>query len=234
MGHEEAHELTAAYALDALGEADAAEYEAHLRHCERCREELASFQETATALAYAAPPAEPPLALRERILEQARSERPNVATLRPRWSVRAASAAAAVAAAVAVGVGIWAAGLSSSLADERAAGDRLEEATQVLAQPGADHIPVEGADGTLVVAPTGKAALVLSGLEPAPDGKTYEAWVIEGRTPRPAGIFEVPGGSIVFQLERSVPAGAIVAVTLEPEGGVEEPTGRALFMAETA
>ncbi len=233
MEREEVHELTAAYALDALGDAEEAEYEAHLRHCDRCRDELAALQEGATALAYAAPPAVPPAGLRERILEQARSERPNVVPLRPRWALRAATAVAAAAAVAAVGVGVWAAGLSSSLTEERVARDRLENATQILAQPAADRIPIDGADGVLVVAPTGEAALVLTGLDPAPDGRTYEAWVIEGKKPRPAGLFDVRDEATVVPLERSVPAGAIVAVTLEPEGGVEEPTGTPLFSAET-
>lgn len=234
MEREEVHELTAAYALDALGDADEAEYEAHLRHCERCREELAAFQETATALAFGVPPAAPPPALRERILEQARSERPNVVPLRPRRALRAATAVAATAAAAAVGVGIWAAGLSSSLSEERAARDRLEHATQILAQPEAERVPVEGAQGVLVVAPTGEAALVLTGLDPAPAGRTYEAWVIEETTPRPAGLFDVRDDPTVVALERSVPAGAIVAVTLEPDGGVDQPTGAPVFTAETA
>jgi anti-sigma factor RsiW len=234
MEREEVHELTAAYALDALGDADEAEYEAHLRHCERCREELAAFQETATALAFAAPPASPPPALRERILEQAGSERPNVVPLPPRWTFRAATAVAATAAAAAVGVGVWAAGLSSSLSDERAARDRLEEATAILAQRDAERIPVEGADGALVVAPSGEAALLLTGLNPAPAGRTYEAWVIADGKPRPAGLFGVREETTVVALERPVPAGATVAVTLEPEGGVEEPTGEPLVTAETA
>ncbi len=234
MEREEVHELTPAYALDALGDAEEAEYEAHLRHCERCRSELAALQEAATALAYAAPPAATPAGLRERILEQARSERPNVVPMRPRWALRATAAAAAAAAVAAVGVGIWAGGLSSSLTEERAARERLENATQILAQPAADRIPVEGADGVLVVAPTGEAALVLTGLDPAPEGRTYEAWVIEGETPRPAGLFDVREEPTVVALERSVPGGAIVAVTLEPEGGVEEPTGAPLFSADTA
>lgn len=234
MEREEVHELTAAYALDALAEADEAEYEEHLRHCERCREELAAFQETATALAYAVPSPAPPAALRERILEEARRERPNVVPLRPRWGLRAASAVAAAAAATAVGVGVWAAGLSSSLGEERAARDRLEEVTDILARPDARRIAVEGAQGVLVVAPTGEAALVVTGLEPAPAGRTYEAWVIEESRPRPAGLFDVRGETTIVALERSVPAEAVVAVTLEPEGGVAEPTGTPLFTAETA
>jgi anti-sigma factor RsiW len=234
MERDEVHQLTAAYALDALGDAEEAEYEAHLRHCERCREELATFQKTATALAYAAPPAAPPPALRKRILEQARSERPNVAPLRPRWVLPAATGVAAAAAAAAVGVGVWAAGLSSSLSEERTARDRLERATEILARPEAERIPVEGADGALVLAPNGEAALVVTGLDPPPAGQTYEAWVITDEKARPAGLFGVREETTVVALERSVPAGSIVAVTLEPEGGVEEPTGTPLLTAETA
>ena len=117
---------------------------------------------------------------------------------------------------------------------ERAARDRLEEATAILADPNAERIPVEGADGVLVVAPGGEGALVVTGLDPAPPGRTYEAWVIEERTPRPAGLFDARGNRTVVALERSVPPGAVVAVTLEPEGGVDEPTGEPLLTAETA
>ena len=35
------HDLTAAYALDALDPDEARAYEEHLAHCERCRSELA-------------------------------------------------------------------------------------------------------------------------------------------------------------------------------------------------
>ena len=234
MEREEVHELTAAYALDALGDAEDAEYEAHLRHCERCRDELAAFQGVATALAHAAPPAAPPPALRERILEQARGERSNVVAMHPRWALRAAGAVAAAAAAVAIGLGVWAAGLSSSLSEERAARDRLEEATAILADPNAERVPVDGADDVLVGAPGGEGAVVVTGLDPAPAGRTYEAWVIEEQTARPAGLFDARGERTVVALERSVPPGAVVAVTLEPEGGVDQPTGEPLVTAETA
>ena len=45
------HDLTAAYALDALDEHEAREFEAHLAQCERCRDELARLSESAAALA---------------------------------------------------------------------------------------------------------------------------------------------------------------------------------------
>ena len=108
------HDLTAAYALDALDPEEERSYEQHLAGCERCREELAAFSEVAGSLALAVDPAEPAPALRDRVLVAARSERPNVAPLRPRWTYPLA-AAAAVAACSAIGLGIWAATLHSRL-----------------------------------------------------------------------------------------------------------------------
>lgn len=176
------HDLTAAYALDALDPEDAREYEAHLARCEQCRAELAELSESASALAYAVEAPAPPPALRTRILEQAARERTNVIPLRPRLRTPLA-AAAAVAACAAVGLGIWAASLSSQLDSREAELGRQELVARILAQPGSRAIPFEG--GTLVVARTGRAALVLRRLDKAGDGLTYEAWI--GRRRSAAG-----------------------------------------------
>src|ERR671936_2499848 len=120
------HELTPAYALDALDEQEEREYEEHLARCPHCRAELASLTEAATSLAYGVESPLPPPGLRDRILEQARSERPNVVPLRPAWRSWTA-AAAAVAACAAIGLGIWAVTLSRSL-------DRTRSATEQKAR----------------------------------------------------------------------------------------------------
>ena len=226
------HELTAAYALDALDERDAAEYEAHLAHCERCRDELSDFRESASTLAYAVAGPEPPADVRDRILTQAVAERPNVVPLRPRWrSLPGALAVAAAAAAVAFG--IWAASLSRSLESEREANDDFSRAVAILADPAAKRVPLSGDYGTLVVRGTGQAALVMRRLPEAPSGKTYEAWVIEGGKPRPAGLFEGGSGSRAVVLDEPVPDGAQVAATIEEAGGVDAPRGDAVFSATT-
>ena len=69
------HELTAAYALDALDAAEQREFEEHLRSCESCREELASFQTAAASLGFGVESPEPPPALRGRILERVQADR---------------------------------------------------------------------------------------------------------------------------------------------------------------
>ena len=222
------HELTAAYALDALDEREEREYEAHLARCPSCREELASFTETATSLAYGVESPAPPPDLRDRIIERARAERPNVVPLRPAWRSWTA-AAAAVAACAAIGLGIWAATLSRSLDRERSAREQQASLLSIVSDPAARRFALSGSHGTLVVSRTGAGALLVSNLRPAPSGKTYEAWVIQGKTPRRAGTF---GQAKPFKLTRPVPQGAVVAVTLERHGGVDAPTTKPLTAAQ--
>jgi anti-sigma-K factor RskA len=222
------HELTAGYALDALDPAERAAFEEHLSSCERCRAELQGFWQVSGALAHAAGGPMPSASLRERILEQARSERPelgNVVPLRRRYAVPALSSVAAVAAVVAIGLGLWATSLSQELDDVR--GDA--EAVAVLSDPGRQELKLTGAEGRLVVSATGRAAIVISGVERAPEGKVYEIWVIEGGKPKPAGLFDGAGTRTVVTLSRPVPDEAIVAVTLERDGGVALPTGTPLI-----
>jgi anti-sigma factor RsiW len=217
------HDLTAAYALDALDGDDARAYEAHLARCERCRAELASLAEASTALAYAGNAPPPPPELRARILQQARSERPNVVPLRPRWALPAAAAIAAVAACAAVGLGLWAASLSGRLDRRNEALAEKGRVAAIVADPAARRLEIPGGHGTLVVTPAGEGALVLAGLRPAPAGRTYEAWVARGQQPEAAGTFD--GGNVVLaRLERLVPRGATVLVTVEKRGGVAAPT----------
>jgi anti-sigma factor RsiW len=215
MGNEDLHDLTAAYALDALDERDRDVYEQHLARCESCRDELAGLQGAVTALAYAAEGPAPPAALRGRVLAAARAERPNVVPLRPRWAVPSA-VAAAVAACAAIGFGLWSVSLRDDLTHERATRDALA----LVAQPEARRVKLAGAHGVVGVTPDGRAALAFASLERPPSGKAYEAWVIEDGTARPAGVFR--GRTLV--LTRSVPAGSTIAITLEPEGGSSVPT----------
>jgi anti-sigma-K factor RskA len=228
------HELTAAYALNALDPESEREYEDHLRRCPRCREDLASLQEAAGALAFGVETPEPPKGLRDRIVDQARAERSNVVPLRRRLIVPTLTAAAAAAAGVAIGLGIWGATLSGDLDEERALVVQRDEVLALAFQPDTSHFPVSGANGMLVVASSGDAALVLSDLAAAPEGKTYEAWVIEeDSAPQPAGLFAGGEGGSIVRLTEPVPAGATVAVTLEPAGGVEAPTSEPLVVAPT-
>jgi anti-sigma-K factor RskA len=225
MAHNAVHDLTPAYALDALDERERAEYEAHLAACEDCRTELVSLQESASSLAYAVPAPAPPPALRERILEEARRERANVIPLRPRRVNYALGAVAAVAATVAIALGMW----NLALLDER---DTLYTAVD----PTADVVVLPAnapMAGQLVIDRQTREATLVVDSRPTPPEKDYEIWVIEGNTPQPAGVFDGEEDRDIVRLTRRVPSGASVAVTVERKGGVDRPTTRPLFLVKT-
>ena len=227
------HELTAAYALDALDGDERDRYETHLASCAPCREELEGFWSVSGSLAHAAAGPAPPAALRSRILAEARRARPNVIPLRRRFALPAAASFAAAAAVAAIGLGLWGASLSGELDDLRGELAGSDEAVAVLSDPSARHLPLTGADGRVVISKTGRAALVVSNLDRAPDGKTYEIWVIDDGTALPAGLFDGADTRTVVAVTRPVPADAVVAVTLEDEGGVDVPTGSPLFSSQS-
>jgi len=200
------HDLTAAYALDALDADETEAYERHLAQCEECREQLAELNETAGALAFGAVAPAPPPRLRSAILETAAAERTNVVPLlRRRWVARGLAVAATLAACVVVGFAVWA------------------------FRPGPRHVVA-----VVELGPhRGRGTLQIKGLGTAPQGKTYEAWVIPpGGQPRPAGLF--PGGDGTFVLRLGgVPPHAVVAVTVERAGGVRTPTSPPIIETST-
>jgi anti-sigma-K factor RskA len=236
MESERIDELIAGYALDALSEEDERELEEHLRRSPEAREHLAVLQETAAALAFGVETPAPPSRLRERLLEETRAQEPsNVVPLRRRWVAPALGAVAAAAAGVAIGLAIWGSDLSGDLFAERSLAESQTEVLALFADPQASSYPVDGANGTLVVASGGRAGLVLPGFKPAPAGKAYQVWVIEGNSnPRSAGLFEGGDSQSIVPLELPVPDGAAVAVTLEQEGGADQPTSAPLLITPTA
>ena len=234
------HELTAGYALDALDADERSAYEAHLAGCEQCRQELSSFWETTEALAVAASGPAPSPGLRERILADVRAEAPQaVVALEPRRRRRAVpvlAAAAAIAAVVALALGLRAADLSGELDDTRAALEQVQSSAEVLADPGAQSVALQAGEGRLVVDADGRAVLVLDGLEPAPAGKTYEMWVVPGgniEQANPAGLFPGSDGREIVPVDGTVRSGDVVAVTVEPAGGVKAPTTQPVVASDS-
>jgi anti-sigma factor RsiW len=134
MTHDDVRAALAAEALGALDGAEAAAVRAHLAECPECRRELASLEETAAALAHAAPQvpmdAERAARMRARLLARAAADRAGAPSARapvpadapvpgviPIARARGARRpgggwlAAAAAVLLLVGVGAWAARL---------------------------------------------------------------------------------------------------------------------------
>jgi anti-sigma-K factor RskA len=206
--------LIPAYALDALAEHERRELEGHLHTCDRCRSELRAYQESAASLAYATPLADPPAALRERILHDAVAEleprAPRRGRLgRPRWIVVApvivAGATAAIVIAVVPGQGSKTSWIHSAT----------------------NRVALSSGKGVVVV--SGSRGALLPSLADAPSGRTSEAWVVRGSTPIPAGTFRTGNRPVLLTVP--VRRGDTVAVTVEPAAGSKAPTSTPIATA---
>ena len=99
---------------------------------------------------------------------------------------------------------------------------------QVARLAGLDPSP--SANGTVAINHgQGTAMLEVNGLPPTPDDKEYEVWWIGAKQgPLRAGLFEPSShGATIVSLDLP-PSGEVViasAITLEPLGGVEKPSG---------
>jgi anti-sigma-K factor RskA len=121
--------------------------------------------------------------------------------------------------------------LDETQADNR----RLAQTLSLITAPGARAVqlaglgPTPGAVGHAFVNPQAKKAVFYAfDLPAAAPGKTYELWWIAAGRPVPAGTFTVDGhGAARVEVDNVDPSGPIQAwaVTVEPAGGVPQPTG---------
>lgn len=217
---EHVDELIAGHALHGLSPADEERVALHVADCARCRRQLREMEAVAASLAYAVPAAAPPAGLRASLLAAVEPVvRAPEAAERPRraWWPRVSAVLAPALAAAVVGLGAWTASLHGQLSDLRSG---LESGTAATL-PGV---------GTAVMAPDGRVTLYAH-LGPAPAGRTYEAWVIRGNRPLPAGTFAGAGETTLTMTARR---GDTVAVTVERAGGSSRPTTAPLATARLA
>jgi anti-sigma-K factor RskA len=227
------HALTGAYALDAVSGAERMDFERHLAECESCAQEVRELRDTAARLAMAAA-ATPPPELRGRVLDQIRNVRqlPPETTVVPlrRRSVaqRLTTVAAAVFFVAAAGLGVVVVRQNSDLDDARTQAAQLEE---ILKAPDADLVTMEdvgaGGNGTMKVAVSrslDRMVFVSGDLADPAAGKDYQLWALAdgGSSKRPMGI--VAHGGDVLQELNGVGNADQVAISVEPDGGSEQPT----------
>jgi hypothetical protein len=85
------------------------------------------------------------------------------------------------------------------------------------------------ANARVVMDAAGQQVLLLaSRIPPLPEGRTYQLWVIVSGAPKSLGVFapDRDGRVIYVQSEPlDLPSGVQAAVSIEPSGGVPQPTG---------
>ena len=237
------HALAAAYALDAVDPEEAAAFERHLLTCAACLEEVREMRETAARLGASAA-AEPPAALRSRVLGEAAqtpqhhevSDRAvvDLAERRSRRSTVNGWLAGVAAAAVLVAGGL---GISTYQASQRADDAEIaaEQITSLLADPGTvvERTQIAGGGtGTLVVAPDGEqAAFLTASLPRTESSETYQLWAIDETGATSVGLLQPDAGRATALVD--LPAGTTTfGMSVEPAGGSKAPTTDPVLLVE--
>ena len=218
------HALSGAYAVDALDDIERAQFERHLVECAECRAEVDSLREGAAMLADVAPVA-PPAALRDRILAEVATVRPlppQVVEVRPRRR-RFPALVAAAAAVVTLGVGAPIA--YQALSSDTPSVD-VSATERVLRAADTEKYVQRFDDGSKATVyrskALGQAVIVTEGMADPGEGKVYELWLDHDGEMVAAGFMpKGPDNTVLLSGDAAAAEG--VGITVEPEGGSDEP-----------
>jgi anti-sigma-K factor RskA len=247
MTHEEASELLAALALDAVDVAEREQIEAHVAQCPRCQIELDSLREVASAMGntvsalpeglwssistriYEDQNTEPPpelilggLTESSRLIQSRRA----MSARRTRALVGSCSALAAAAIVV----------LAFSLASANGHVSRLNKALSrsannvvqaALSTPGHKLVNLKSSAqvelAQFVLLPDGRGYLVKSNMPALSSNETYQLWGIINGTPISIGLMGDSPNEVGFTVSGG-PTPSSLDVTVEPAGGTQMPT----------
>ena len=247
MTHEEASELLAALALDAVDVAEREQIEAHVAQCPRCQIELDSLREVASAMGntvsalpeglwssistriYEDQNTEPPpelilggLTESSRLIQSRRA----MSARRTRTLVGSCSTLAAAAIVV----------LAFSLASANGHVSRLNSALSrsannvvqaALSTPGHKLVNLKSSAqvelAQFVLLPDGRGYLVKSNMPALSSNETYQLWGIINGTPISIGLMGDSPNEVGFTVSGG-PTPSSLDVTVEPAGGTQMPT----------
>ncbi len=247
-------DLYVEYILGSLSEPKTAELRRHLETCEECRANIEELQEVLHSIPLSLEPQAPPPDLKRRLMDEigGRVEAPAPVGAFPAkptppsqfWKGWAIAATVVAVLSGLVCTGLYRAGrsqesqiafLENEVLQLRHANQGLTIKVRELAGPDVKFLNLaglsgfEGVAGSAFVMPSeGKAALYLHNLPALGADQAYQLWVIEAnRPPYPSNVFQ-PSGELT-ELEVTLPVAAdqvaVLAVTIEPLGGSQSPTG---------
>jgi anti-sigma-K factor RskA len=227
-------DLKEAYALGALSEQERREVEGYLGEHPELRAEVDDLRSVANLLALSPREYEPSPKLRRELLRRISSSPGTTSAAEP--SARQTTlrrlfgpgglAASAALALVAIGMLAWNASLQEE--NQTLQGELEGQQTYALEGTGA----AQEVRGEVVRLGDDRAVLVADDLPSSPEGETYQAWILRGDVPEPAGLFEPNDtGAAAAPLEGSIEGADAVAVTVEPSGGSSSPTSDPLMTA---
>ncbi len=224
--HEALHELSGLYVLGALSLEDRALFDAHLRVCAECRQEVGSFAPVVQGLAQAVPAVAPPSELRKRVLRAVVGDQPEEPASRPQTNSGSRAgwlaAAAGLLLAAALGYATWdrqqrigdlegrlrdvtarAEALEAQVADARRDTRIAQAHLDILMSPDLARVDLVGepaaptASGRAYWSRSRGLVFTASNLPALPPGRTYQLWVVTAQAPISAGLVQPdPSGNV--------------------------------------
>ncbi|WP_243065065.1 anti-sigma factor domain-containing protein [Humibacter sp. RRB41] len=249
-GAGDVRDLAAGYALGSLTPDERARYERLAHGSQDAAREREEFGDVAAALNAAPPTAEPSPDLKARLMEQIAitpqkapsavdrtdtahafdtPSSPDASPRTPaerragvRWSRRGVVIAAAAAAAVVIFAGGSIVGFNVS--QHSVVSTQADALANITSAPDAQRATSTvrgGGTATLVWSESlDRSAMIVSGVKPAPAGRTYQLWYIRDGAATSAGLM-----SGEWQvLKGSLQKGDTIGLTVEPAGGSRQPT----------
>jgi len=260
MTHEEFESIAALDAIGAATAEETRMLDEHLASCESCRRARDEFAEAATLLARDLDPVAPPPEVREHVVETIAEEEAvedNVIDagrrfINPWWLATAATLFLALWGWREFGIRV----ARENIRTQQAQIEELKSANALL-QDQKEKLSVEmsalGAPDTRTIALAGqqispsasarvylepekrRAIVFFQNLPSNPKDKSYQLWIIRADQPNPmsAGVFDVAGNGSASIVIENLPVATemkALAVTLEPRGGVEQPTNTNFYL----
>jgi anti-sigma-K factor RskA len=255
---DEVLELLPLLAIDALDIDERDVLEDHLVSCNLCLAEAATYADTAAVIALALPQAEPSPELKDRLLATARrpfaipapplgaggSDAPQGVTWLRAWRISASGLVAAVALVLAIGSLLWALNLkaqvdaqSGQIATLTERAQNYQRVASVLQAADTQTRMLSGTNsapeafGRVYVDPeSGEGMLMVRGLPPLPQGRSYQLWVVGSDGMREsAGVLtwtdRQGNGYTLIKCPDKLARWQSFGVTQEPAGGSPGPTG---------
>jgi len=244
MTHEEAQELLAVFALNAVDGEERTDLERHVDECVRCSSELDALRGVATAMGNVGEPASQELwdRIAEHLYDDADAlppiralELPDAVAPfgvnRPRVTRRAKYGVGVFAVAAAALVSVLSVNLVNADNHVSQLNSALTLASRsvvdaALVTPGHVNVTLDGSHNTSLakfVLVDGRGYLVSSQMARLPTGKTYQLWGIIGGKPISIGLMGSAPSTVYFSVQGTKQPTEL-AITIEPAGGSVTPT----------
>lgn len=258
MTHEEFEAIAALHALGVAAADEERDLLAHLEECAGCRRVLDDYSGVAASMALALAPVEPPGEIRDRVVSSIQRTQPEVVDITterrrvPWWLATAATFFFALWGWREFQIRVSRERVNAQhaeiaqlrnentrLAQQK---DRLAAEIAAIASAQTQTISLSGQQASpqssarVFMEPDKRRAIVFFYNLPENAGdKSYQLWIIRGDQPAPmsAGVFDVSrSGNASIVIENLPVATEIkaLAVTLEPRGGVAQPTNTNFYL----